>query len=59
MNSICLLGHFQTIGSFIGGNVAFCLGGDYCWDLKKKYDLATKATSATFSGGPRYGFGYD
>ena len=46
-------------GPFIGGNAAFWLGGDYCWDPREEYDLATKARSVTFSSGPSYGFGYD
>ena len=46
-------------GPFIGGNLAFCLGGDHCWDPRAEYDLATKATSVTFSNGIGFGFGYD
>lgn len=46
-------------GPFIGGNMAFCLGLDHCWDPRAEYGVATKATSITFSTGPSFGFGFD
>ncbi len=38
-------------GPFIGANGGYWLGIDHCWDPRKEHDLATQATSVTFSSG--------
>ncbi len=38
-------------GPFVGVNGGYWLGIDHCWDPRKEHDLATQATSVTFSDG--------
>ena len=43
---------------FIGGNIGYWFGADHCWDPRKEHNMATQATSSTFSPGFSVGAEY-